>query len=82
MSDVLDKAVEEFVADVLEERYSGSLPELVASCLDGGFWWHGVYYCDRVLSAAKVRGRIKRAAGELGEALNDSDSGWHRRDWT
>lgn len=63
-------------------RYGGSLSELVASCLEDGFWWHGIYYCDRVMAAAKARARIKRAAGDLSEALNVADEGWHRRDWT
>jgi replicative DNA helicase len=67
--------------DRYHDRFGGSLPALVASCLESGFWWHGIYYCDRVLVAAKARARIKRAAGELAEAMNVAQSGWHRRNW-
>lgn len=64
------------------DRYGGSLAELVASCLEAGFWWHGIYYCDRVLAAARVRARIKTAANNLSESLNEADDGWYRRNWT
>lgn len=65
------------------KRFSGpSLVGLVESCMEAGFWWHGIYYCDRVIAAAKVRGRVKRAAGDLAECLNRAEDGWHRRDWT
>jgi replicative DNA helicase len=64
------------------ERFSGSLVALVESCLRDAYWWHGPYYCDRVVAAAKLRGRIKRAASELAETLNEADRGWIRGQFT
>ncbi len=36
-----------------------------------GFWWHGDWYIDRVIEAAKIRERIIGSAGLLHKALDD-----------
>lgn len=59
------------VAGVVEYRrkFCGLLAPLVKECLEAGMWWHGDYYCDRVLKAFAVRLRIERAADELAKAI-------------
>jgi replicative DNA helicase len=47
----------------------------ITACLNTGFWWHGDYYVDQVIKAAKVRARVIAAASQLGEAL-ESAADW------
>lgn len=38
-------------------------------CINSGFWWHGLYYLERVLKEARKRERIMRAVTELQKAI-------------
>jgi hypothetical protein len=55
------------------EYFMGSAIRELTQCSRECFWWHGHYYVDRVIAAAKVRARIQRAVEELGEALDHAD---------
>lgn len=59
---------------LFEERICRERREIVA-CLEAGFWWHGHWYIDRVLAAARLRGRIENATRQLQEAI-DAGANW------
>lgn len=72
----------EKIVEKYRQKFGCRLSELVGSCIEPGFWWHGDYYIDRVIAAARLRGRIKRAAGDLAETLNQADDGWLKGRWS
>lgn len=55
------------------EQFFGSCGAEIMRCLDSGFWWHGDYYIDVVLKAAKARSRVITAAELLHEALSNAE---------
>jgi hypothetical protein len=64
----------ERIAERFREHFHGSLLKEMTLCMDY-YWWHGPYYIDRIIAAAKVRARITRATNDLAEALNMADEG-------
>lgn len=62
----------ERIAERFREYYQGSAAKEITSCLNAGLWWHGNYYVDRILEAAKARARIERATEELHEAIESA----------
>ena len=60
------------------EQFVGSAGKEIACCTSDCFWWHGLWYVDRVLVAAKLREAVIREAKLLGEALDRADQ-WESR---
>jgi hypothetical protein len=69
----------ERICETCRERFGIRLPEVVGR-LDQ-FWWHGDYFCDRVLAAAKCRARLLRAGGDLEDAIARTEAGWTKGNW-
>lgn len=61
-----------------ETTWRGCLIKEMRQCMDAGFWWHGDWYVDQVVSAAKVRAKIVTATDHLREALDAGDE-WRRQ---
>ncbi len=49
--------------------FAYSVVPVIEAALNSGFWWHGQYYVEKVIAAAKKRNRILKAAADLKEAL-------------
>jgi len=43
---------------------------VIEQCLNSGFWWHGPYYLDRVVTQAKRRQRVETIARQLREVID------------
>lgn len=63
------------VAGAFHERFGYRLSREVLECVEPGFWWHGDWYIDNVLVAAKLRAKVISHAEQLKEAL-DAAAKW------
>lgn len=61
------------IAARFRRQFFGRAGNEIAACLKTGFWWHGNYFIDRVLLAAKTRAGVVNAAEQLGKALDAAD---------
>jgi replicative DNA helicase len=58
------------------EKHGAGLRQEIGKCLDC-FWWHGDWYVNRVLEAAKVRAKIEVACNQLQTAMEAAED-WRR----
>jgi hypothetical protein len=65
------------IQPAFRERFLGSAARELGACVTGCFWYHGKWYTDRVIKAAKLRARIMSAAESLTTALAASEA-WRR----
>jgi hypothetical protein len=57
-------------------EFCGSVSLEIAACLRDCFWWHGNYFIDKVLAAAKLRASVIQSAEQLGKSLENAERWW------
>jgi hypothetical protein len=56
-----------------KERFLGSVTKEIEACVADCFWWHGKWYIDQVIKAAKLRANVMNAAENLSKSLDEAE---------
>jgi hypothetical protein len=66
-------AARERIVRKFRQRYHQSIVPIAERCLEAGMWWHGPWYIQRVIEAAKARIRIVQSAEHFKQAIDAAE---------